>query len=155
MMVDDIFTGLPRVPYSLPDASWLAGAVAGLQHPGPRTPSWLWDEFISDIYDMIRLLGDVKPAEPGTTPKYDDGQVGSAYDALGGYVSVCGEVCPEGLFFRVPVVRQEEVVQLFKGLTLHRARGNILVPHYDLPAFLRLVPLEGPLAEQIEQEVYI
>lgn len=153
MMVDDFINNASRMSYSLPDASWLAGAVAGLRLPGPRTPEWLWAEFISDIQDMISFLGDVQPAEPGTAPSYGDGQIGSAYDALGGYVSVVGEVCPEGLFFRVPIARQEDIVQLLKDLNLHRRRGEILVSSYDLPAFLRLVPLEGPVAEQVELEV--
>lgn len=153
MMVDDIFNGIPRTPYSIPDASWLAGAAAGLQVSILRTPKWLWEEFISDINDMIRLFGDVEPAEPGTSPSHGDSRIGSAYDALGGYVSVVGEVCPEGLYFRVPIARQEDMVQLLNGLTLYRRRGEILIPHYDLPTFLRLVPLEGPVAEQVELEV--
>jgi hypothetical protein len=155
MMVDDIIHGLPREPYSLPQASWLAGAAAGLQILQPRTPRWMWEDFISDVYAMINLLGDVEPAEPGTSPKHGDGRIGSAYDALGGYVSVAGELCPEGLFFRVPIARQEQVLELLKNLTLFRAHGEILVPHYDLPAFTRLVPMEGPVAEQIEVEVVL
>lgn len=153
MMIDDIISSIPRVPYNVPDASWLAGVVAGLKILGPRTPTWLWNEFISDIYEMIELIGGVEPAEPGTSPSYGDGLIGSAYDALGGYVSVVGEICPEGLFFRVPIARQEDVVHLLKDFTLYRRRGDILIPYYDLPAFLRLVPIEGPVAEQIEQEV--
>jgi hypothetical protein len=78
--------------------------------------------------------------------------VGSAYDALGGYVSVTGEVTPEGLYFRVPLARQEQVIELLKGLTLLRNNGEIIVPTYDLPAFLRLVPVEGPIAEWLEEE---
>ena len=153
MMVDDIINGAPQTPYSLPNASWLAGACAGLNLVGPRTPSWLWDDFVADIYNMINLLGNIEPAEPGTSPKYGDGELGSAYDALGGYVSVVGEVCPEGLYFRIPVARHEDIVQLLKELTLHRRRGELLIPKYDIPAFLRLVPLEGPLADDVELEV--
>ncbi len=153
MMVDDIINNRSRIPYCLPNASWLAGACAGLSLVGQRTPSWLWDEFISDISDMIDLLGDIEPANPGTSPSYGDGKIGSAYDALGGYVSVAGEICPEGLYFRVPLARQEDIVQLLKEMTLRRRRGELLVPHYDLPAFLRLVPLDGPLADEVELEV--
>jgi len=152
MMVDDIIHGVSRAPYSLPQTSWLAGAKAGLQILKPRTPRWLWEDFISDVYEMLTLVGDVEPAEPGTSPEYGDGTIGSAYDALGGYVSVAGELCPEGLFFRVPVASQEPVLELLKGLTLFRSHGEILVPMYDLLAFTRLVPLEGPVAEQIMLE---
>ena len=152
MQVDDFIQSIPRAPFSMPQVSWLAGAAAGLRVAENRSPSWLWEEFYDDIFQMIRLVGDVEAADPGTAPRDGDGLVGSAYDALGGYVSVTGEVTPEGLYFRVPLVRQEEVTQLLNGLTLLRANGEIVVPRYDLPAFLRLVPIEGPIAEWLEEE---
>ena len=152
MQVDDFIQSVPRVPFSMPQVSWLAGAAAGLRVAENRSPSWLWEEFYDDIFQMIRLVGDVEAADPGTAPRDGDGLVGSAYDALGGYVSVTGEVTPEGLYFRVPPARQEEVSELLNGLTLLRANGEIVVPKYDLPAFLRLVPVEGPIAEWLEEE---
>jgi hypothetical protein len=152
-MIDDIILNIPRETFSLPQASWLAGAAAGLKIAGARTPEWLWKDFVNDIHDMIRLFGNIEPAEPGTSPIHGDGQVGSAFDALGGYVSVVGEMCPEGLYFRVPIVRQEELARLLRGLTLFRSHGDIVIHPYDLPAFTRLVPLEGPVAEQVELEV--
>ncbi|MHA1493659.1 MAG: hypothetical protein ACTSRQ_06550 [Candidatus Thorarchaeota archaeon] len=152
MMVDDIIHNVSPTPYSFPVASWLAGAAAGLQVLKPRTPKWMWADFISDIYEMISLLGSVEPAEPGTSPEYGD-TIGSAYDALGGYCSIASELTPEGLFFRVPVARQEQVLELLRGLTLFSSHGEILVPLDNLPAFTRLVPLEGPVAEQIMLEV--
>jgi len=136
----------------MPQVSWLAGAAAGLQVAENRSPSWLWEEFYDDIFQMIRLVGDVEAADPGTAPRDGDGLVGSAYDALGGYISVTGEVTPEGLYFRVPLARQREVTQLLNGLTLLRSNGEIVIPMSDLPAFLRLVPLEGPIAEWLEEE---
>ncbi len=152
MQVDDFIQGIPRAPFSMPQVSWLAGAAAGLRVAENRSPSWLWEEFYADIFEMIRLVGDVEAADPGTAPRDGDGLVGSAYDALGGYVSVTGEVTPEGLYFRVPLVRQEEIKQLLNGLTLLRNNGEIVIPTYDLPAFLRLVPVEGPIAEWLEEE---
>ena len=152
MQVDDFIQGIPRAPFSMPQISWLAGAAAGLRVAADRSPSWLWEAFYDDILQMIRLVGDVEAADPGTAPQDGDGLVGSAYDALGGYVSVTGEVTLEGLYFRVPLARQEEVTQLLNGLTLIRSQGEILVPMFDLPAFLRLVPLEGPIAEWLEEE---
>jgi hypothetical protein len=152
-MIDDVIYNLPREAISLPQASWLSGALAGLQMTGVRSPEWLWKDFVNDIYAMIRLIGDIEPAPPGTAPKYGDGLVGSAFDALGGYVSIVGETCPEGLYFRVPLARQEDLGRLLKGLTLVRSHGDILVPLYDLPAFTRLVPLEGPVADELELEV--
>jgi len=152
MQVDDFIQGMPRAPFNMPQIAWLAGAAAGLRVTVNRSPSWLWEEFYGDILQMIRLVGDLEPADPGTSPQDGDGLVGSAYDALGGYVSVTGEVTPEGLYFRVPLYRQEEVIQLLKGLTLMRSHGEIVVPTFDLPAFLRLVPLEGPIAEWLQEE---
>ena len=152
-MIDDIILSVPRDAFNLPQASWLAGAAAGLQIVGSRTPEWLWRDFVNDIYEMIRMIGEITPAEPGTSPIHGDGLIGSAYDALGGWVSIVGEVCPEGLYFRVPIDRQEEVSRLLKGLTLFRSHGDIVIPPYDIPAFVRLVPLEGPVAEQVELEV--
>lgn len=155
MMVDDIILGIARDPYNLPHASWLAGAAAGLQILKPRTPKYEWEGFISDVYDMMSQIENIVPAPPGTAPDYGDGELGSAYDSLGGYVSVVGEVCPEGLFFRVPIARQEQVLELLKDLTLFRYHGEILVPTYSLPAFTRLCPLEGPVAEEVEMEVLL
>ena len=152
MQVDDFIQSIPRAPFNMPQVSWLAGAAAGLRVAENKSPSWLWEEFYDDIFQMIRLVGDVEAADPGTAPRDGDGLVGSAYDALGGYVSVTGEVTPEGLYFRVPLARQDEVTQLLNGLTLLRANGEIVVPKYDLPAFLRLVPVEGPIAEWLEEE---
>ncbi|MFW9806217.1 MAG: hypothetical protein ACFFFK_05760 [Candidatus Thorarchaeota archaeon] len=152
MQVDDFIQGIPRAPFSMPQIAWLAGAAAGLMVSPSRSPSWLWEDFYDDIFQMIRLVGDVEAAEPGTSPQDGDGHLGSAYDALGGYVSITAEVTPEGLYFRVPLARQEEVIQLLKGLTLLRSHGEIVVPIYDLPAFLRLVPVEGPIAEWLEEE---
>lgn len=152
-MIDDVILSMPREMYSIPQASWLSGALAGLRIIGPRSPEWLWKDFVEDIYDMIHTIGNLEPAEPGTAPTYGDGLIGSAFDALGGYVSIVGEICPEGLYFRVPVSRQEDITRLLKGLTMFRSHGDILIPVYDLPAFTRLVPLEGPVAEQAELEV--
>jgi hypothetical protein len=152
MQVDDFIQSAPRTPLSIPQVAWLAGAAAGLKIAPNRTPNWLWDDFYVDICQMIQIAGDVEAAEPGTSPKHGDGQIGSAYDALGGFVSVTGEVTPEGLYFRVPLSRQEDVIKLLKGLTLVRFHGEIVIPITDLPAFLRMVPLEGPVSEWLEEE---
>lgn len=152
MQVDGFIQNAPRTPLSIPHAAWLAGAAAGLKITPKRSPSWLWEDFYADIGQMIRIAGDVEAAEPGTSPKHGDGQIGSAYDALGGFVSVTGEVTPEGLYFRVPLSRQEDVLNLLKGLTMVRSHGEIVIPIFDLPAFLRMVPLEGPVSEWLEEE---
>ncbi|MFX1482629.1 MAG: hypothetical protein ACFFCP_05500 [Promethearchaeota archaeon] len=152
MMVDDFINGVPRIPFNMPQVSWLAGALAGLKVGGIKSPSWLWGPFIDDINEMIHVVGEVEPAYPGTSPEEGDGKIGSAFDALGGYISVMGEVTPEGLYFRVPVVCQTLVKRLLNGLTVHRSEGEILIPEQDIPTFLRLVPIEGPIAEWLEEE---
>lgn len=152
MQVDDFIHSVPRTPFNMPQVSWLAGAAAGLKVAGKKSPGWIWNVFIDDIFEMIHLVGKVEPAYPGSSPDEGDGLIGSAYDALGGYISVTGEITPEGLYFRIPVNCQKSVKRLLNGITLFRSDGEILIPSHDIPAFLRLVPLEGPLAEWLEQE---
>ncbi len=152
MQVDDYIQSVPRTPINMPHVSWLAGAAAGLRVGGRRSPGWLWNSFFDDIFEMIHLIGEVEPVYPGSSPQEGDGLIGSAFEALGGYVSVIGETTPEGLYFRVPLNCQKQVKRLLNGLTLMRSDGEILIPLHDIPAFLRLVPIEGPLAEWLEQE---
>ena len=151
MQIDDFIEKLPLTPYSLPQMAWLAGAAAGLQITRNRPPSWLWQDFYEDILQMIRLAGDIEPVKPGTAPQDGDGLIGAAHDALGGYISVIGEVTPEGLYFRVPLASQKKVLQLLEGLTVVRSHGEIVIPTLDLPAFLRLIHLEGPVSEWLEE----
>jgi hypothetical protein len=152
MLTDDMLSKIPRNPYQIPDASWLAGAAAAIKLAGTRSPRWLWGDFIDDIAEMIEMAGDINPAAPGESPCTGDGSIGSAYDALGGYVSVVGELCPEGLYFRVLPQNESKVASLLSGITLHGSNGDLLVSMYDLSAFTRLVPIHGPLADTIEEE---
>lgn len=152
MQVDDYIRSVPRTPFNMPQVSWLAGAAAGMRLVGRKSPGWLWDAFFNDITEMIHLVGEVEPVDPGFAPDEGDGLIGSAFDALGGYISVTAEMTPEGLYFRVPSRCQKQVKELLNGITIHRSDGEIIVPEYDMPAFLRLVPIEGPLAEWLEQE---
>ncbi|MHA3962840.1 MAG: hypothetical protein AM325_004795 [Candidatus Thorarchaeota archaeon SMTZ1-45] len=152
MQIDDFLRSIPLAPFTMPQIAWLAGAVAGLKFASNRSPSWLWEDFYEDIYEMIGLIGHVEPADPGTSPQDGDGQVGSAFEALGGYVSVVGEMTPVGLYFRVPLSYQGSVIQLLDGLTILHVHGEIVIAAADLPAFLRLVPIKGPLAEWLEEE---
>ncbi len=136
----------------IPQIAWLAGAIAGLKIVGKRTPNWLWQEFYDDIFQMIQLVGVVPTADPGSAPPEGEEFVGSAFEALGGYVSVAGEITPEGLYFRVPLASQQNIIQLLKGLTVLKYHGEIVIPAFDLPAFLRSVPIEGPIAGLLEEE---
>ncbi len=152
MFTDEMINRVPLTPLQVPDASWLAGAAAGLEIVRTRSPKWMWEDFLNDIRDMIGLFGDITPSPPGTYPTTGDGAIGSAYDSLGGYVSIVGELCPEGLYFRVHPDHEVNVARLLSGITLHGSNGELLVSMYDLPAFTRLVPIHGPLADTIEED---
>jgi len=152
MFTDDMLNRVPLSPLQIPDASWLAGAAAGFKIVKSRSPKWMWGDFLEDIQDMIGVFGDIEPCAPGSYPTTGDGAIGSAYDALGGYVSIVAELCPEGLYFRVNPAHELDVARLFSGITLYGSNGEILVSMYDLPAFTRLVPIHGPLADTIEED---
>jgi hypothetical protein len=113
---------------------------------------WRWEDFFSQIQDLIEY-SDVKPAKPGEEPFIDETQKGSALDALGGYVSIAGDVTPEGLSFPVHLAQLERIENLLSGMLLKRVGSKILVPQYDLPGFLKLVPILGPVAEWLDDFV--
>jgi len=151
MMCDDASKIFPRHTVGIVQPSWIAGAVAGIKASPRRTPDWTWDRFIEELYDTADQLGGIGPLEPASTPTDECGLVGSAYDTLGGYVSTAGEIRPEGLYFTVSSERHEDVLSLFPGFVLLRTRGGIIVPHYEIASFLKLVPVNGPLVDQLEE----
>lgn len=151
MFTDEMLSKIPREPYQFPDVSWLAGAAAALTLVKSRSPRWLWCDFIDDITNMIEMAGDVRPVSPGESPRSGDGAIGSAYDVLGGYVSVVGELCPEGLYFRVLPENESRIIHLLSGFAVHGSNGDMLVSMSDVSAFTRLVSIHGPLADSIEE----
>ncbi len=152
MLTDEVLKRFAFRLVDLPNAAWLAGAAAGLEVSKHRSPQWLWRPFLDDLLDLMVHHGDIVPAVPGTSPNFGDGAIGSAYDALGGYVSVMGEFCPEGLYFKVPVECQKDVVKLLSSSYVYVSSGEIVIPPHEIPSFLRLVPIHGPLSDTIVEE---
>jgi hypothetical protein len=146
----DVSNGLERVCHNWVEPAWVAGAAAGLAIVGERAPSWLWTPFIEDVHVMIEMLNGIEPADPGEIPEDSDGSIASAYESLGGYVSLTGVVRAEGLFFRLLVDSIEEVQTLLQGMGLPE-KGGLLIPKDDLDTFLMLVHLDGPIAEEITE----
>ena len=81
------------------DAAWLSGAKAGMNELNGLKKDWRWEEFFNEIQELIEY-SHVKPAKPGEEPFINENQKGSALDALGGYVSIAGDVTPEGLLLK-------------------------------------------------------
>ena len=132
------------------NSSWLAGAKAALEFQQNRT-DWQWSEFKKDIEELVELSG-IFPAKPGEEPVLDESHTGSAFDALGGYVSLAGDVTPSGLSFPARLHQLEKIKYLFSGLYLKwdSSTRRIVIPHYDLAPFLKLVPIRGPIAAWLE-----
>lgn len=131
--------------------SWIAGAVTGIRASTRRESDWIWDRFIEELYDAAERLGDIQPAEPATSLADEYGFAGSAYDTLGGYVSTAGEVRSQGLYFSVSPEQLENVIRLLPDFTVLRAKGGLIVPRYELGSFLNLVPVNGPLLDQLTE----
>jgi len=147
MLTDDMQLA-HRHPYSTrPDLAWLSGALAAVGEKA-ESSDWSWNSFLEDVLDMIRNTGEITPCEPGIAPEGESG-----YDVLGGYVSVSGRMTEDGLRFRVPLGRQEKLLQMFGSLVLLKGQRTFVVPKHDLARFTRLVPLRGPITEKLE-EIY-
>jgi hypothetical protein len=130
--------------YDVFDQAWLAGAKAGIAQREHGAGDAEWADFIEGLRLMMERLPEVEPAEPGTAPAE-----GSLYEALGGYVSLAGELEADGLSFSVPLIRQRMVLSLFPAMNIIAGRGRVVIPHGELPRFNKLVPIRGPLQERI------
>jgi hypothetical protein len=136
-----------KLGFNSPNDAWLAGAKAALGLPHNRS-EWLWSEFIHDVEELVEL-STVQPAKPGEEPVLDGDLTGSAFDALGGFVSIVGYVSPEGLSFPIRLCQLERIKCLFSGMFLkYKSKTRrIVIPRCDLLAFLNLVPICGPIME--------
>ncbi|MHA1770717.1 MAG: hypothetical protein ACTSYL_08805 [Candidatus Thorarchaeota archaeon] len=124
------------------DYPWLAGAAYGLD-----TRVSVPAEYVQYLQRDIRDLK-ITPVRPGESYEFDDGLCSSAYDVLGGYVSVTGVIHPAGLLFPVPAPLQESVSELVIEAAALDERWMI-VPRGVIERFLRLVPVKGPIAKQL------
>jgi hypothetical protein len=132
--------------------SWIAGAVTGIKVSSGRNSGWVWDCFIEELYDTIERLGGIQPAEPASSPADECGFAGSAYDTLGGYVSTAGEIRTQGLYFSLSPEHYDNVMRLLPDFVVLRTRGGLMIPRYELSSFLNLVPVNGPLLDQLAEE---
>ncbi len=126
------------------DYPWLSGAAFGLQSL-VSVP----DELARDLVEEIRALG-ITPVAPGESYSLGDGTESSAYDVLGGYVSVTGVRHPAGLLIPIPSSRQGAVRRLVS--VVHKVDENWMIVRLDdLPNFTRIVPLKGLVADSVTQ----
>jgi hypothetical protein len=153
MLTSQELKNIQAFGFETPNSAWLAGAKAALDLQQSRT-DWKWSEFRNEIEKMVELSG-ITPAKPGEEPILDERHTGSAFDALGGYVSLAGDVTPSGLSFPARLHQLEKIKYLFSGLYLkwNSRTRRILIPQYDLAPFLKLVPVRGPVADWLEDFV--
>lgn len=151
MMCEDECRNLPRLTVEIMGPSWIAGAVTGIKASRRRSTDWIWERFVEELYDTVERMGGIQPAEPASSPADEDGFAGSAYDTLGGYVSTAGEIRSQGLYFSLSPKHYENVMSLLPDFVMLRARGGLIVPHYELRSFLNLVPVNGPLLDQLAE----
>jgi hypothetical protein len=151
MMCEDVCRNLPRLTVEIMGPSWVAGAVTGIKASRGRNADWIWDRFIEELFETVERLGGIRPAEPASSPADEYGFAGSAYDTLGGYVSTAGEICSQGLYFSLSPKQYENVMSLLPGFVVLRARGGLIIPRYEIGSFLNLVPVNGPLLDQLAE----
>ena len=135
----------------LPGAAWFAGAKVGLTRSPHRTNSWNWESFLYDIREMLSELVHMDAAEPGTAPQISDGVEGSKYDVLGGYTSVSAWMTGQGLSIPVPSHHAADVASILSGVKMFVRPDVIVIPPSSLEIFSNLVPLRGPILQEIEE----
>jgi hypothetical protein len=146
-LTNEMYKGLSRNDLDYIDPDWLAGAITGLNIAGMRSPSYEWDPFLEDIEWMNAVLGGVNPVDMSSMEK-----IQSYYDFLGGYISMTGTLCSEGLRFRTIPEAQIQIRQWLSGLEIVSGGNDLLVPNTSLMQLINLVPLRGPVEDQLIQE---
>ncbi len=131
------------------DYTWLGGAIAGLKVLQLRDPEWSWAPFIIDIIEAVEFVGDVEEIQPGEEPS-----MGSGLDSLGGYVSIVGNLRKNGLYFPIEGEDAQKIQNRLAGILAGYTNGWMLIPRNELHSFYRLVPLRGPLENQLKEELH-
>ncbi len=129
------------------DSAWLGGALAGLEIPRGREPAWEWAPFLEDLFDIVEMTWDVQPINPGEIPA-----TGSALDSLGGYISLTGHICNHGIIFPVRSTIVYEVTKQLTGINVRYLGGLMIIPHEEIPRFMGIVPIRGPLEDRVQEE---
>ncbi|TXT55231.1 MAG: hypothetical protein BAJATHORv1_40141 [Candidatus Thorarchaeota archaeon] len=153
MLVNEYLGNSWNGEFGVPDLSWLSGAKAGMQTLSERSPTWLWDDFITDIQEMIELTRDLGCTFPGQIPRLGDGLSGSILSALGGYISITGCLIVEGLFFRVSRRYHEDVKIALSGIEIQSVYDGLVISASDFKRLHNLVTIWGPLEEMLAEEV--
>ncbi|MHA2424085.1 MAG: hypothetical protein ACXAEF_04820 [Candidatus Thorarchaeota archaeon] len=128
------------------DSAWLGGALAGLEIPRGREPAWEWAPFLEDLLDVAEMVWDVEPITPGEYPT-----TGSVLDSLAGYISMTGQVCDHGIIFPVHSDVVIEVSNQLAGIKTKYLGGLLVIPPKEIPSFMGIVPIRGPLAERVQE----
>lgn len=128
------------------DTAWLGGAIAGLELPRGRDPAWEWAPFLEDLLDVVEMVWDVQPINPGEYPIS-----GSVLDSLGGYISLTGQFCKHGIIFPVSSDIVTAVKDQLTGINVQYLGGLMIVPPEEISHFMRIVPIKGPLEERVQE----
>jgi hypothetical protein len=144
MMLANEKVPIPMTIHGVSDYAWLAGAKAGLVQRTHEIPDWPWLHFLDGVQTMVCALQGLKPLEPGDEP-----EEGSIYNSLGGYVSVTGQRTEAGIMFPVPRRRAAGLASMFPGIDMVWTAGHLVVQGESVEAFGRLVPLRGPIVEEV------
>ena len=144
MMFTNEMVPIPMTVHGVPDYAWLAGAKAGLATRGNDIPEWPWLHFLDGVQTVVSALKGLEAVEPGEEPKD-----GSVYDSLGGYVSVTGKTTDLGFSFPVPRRGAAIIASRLPGIEMMWTAGHLLVQKESIGAFQRLVPLRGPIVEEV------
>ncbi|MCK5150621.1 MAG: hypothetical protein KAQ65_02220 [Candidatus Thorarchaeota archaeon] len=128
------------------DSAWLGGALAGLEIPRGREPDWEWAPFLEDLFDIAEMVWDVQPISPGEYPT-----TGSVLDSLGGYISLTGHVCNQGIVFPVNSNVVSEISKQLAGINIRYLGGLMVIPTEEIPRFMSIIPIRGPLEERVQE----
>ena len=144
MMFTNEMVPIPMVAHGVPDYAWLAGAKAGLATRGNDIPEWPWLHFLDGVQAVVSALQGLEAVGAG-----EERKCGSVYDSLGGYVSVTGQGTDLGFLFPVPRRSAAIIASRLPGIEMMWTAGHLLVQKESIGAFQRLVPLRGPIVEEV------
>jgi hypothetical protein len=147
ILSNDMYKDVGKVFVDIIDLDWLTGAITGLHVSGWRSPSWQWDPFIEDIEYMSDMMGGVCPINMQSMKG-----VQSIFDTLGGYISMTGTLDREGVWFRANPKLQVAIRQWLSGLEVVCSGNDVLIPNVSLRQFIKLIPIRGPVEDQLIQE---
>ncbi len=130
---------------TIPDWTWVEGALAGLDVCKSRDPDWLWESFVSELKSMKDQYN-IQPLHP-----WQESEENSIHSALGGYVSLTGKVASDGLRFPLPYKMSEKICNHFPSIEMSIHSHGITIPWKSMDSFTTIVHLRGPVEEWIQE----